>query len=454
MNELEINNLSIEQIDSALNNLSLAQNCFILSPTDVEKQRVLLMNAKDKKILKTYPLRIWQASNGTWKAHVPDDTKPRNRKLIQGKTKQNLENNILDDYHKRMDDRLVFANYFAYWLVNYKATLVQPATIQRNYDDYRKYIAGTKIDTMKITNIKRADVKECLNKIINEHHLTRKSLNNVKSIFNGLFAYALDAEDITVNPILNLRIENTNIKAETVKEATTEIFNEQELNTLIEYLYNHYTDNRPVVTLAILLNFQLGLRVGELCTLKKSDIDLERRIIRIDRMERSYRPIILVNGKIVEEKTIHDVTDGKTKKDSNRILDLSDEAIAIINQAIKLQKELSIKSDYLFADDNGEHIIRQRINDCLRFYCKRLSLDAKSSHKIRKTVLSNLFAAGFDFEEVMQIAGHRNKSTTIKYYLFSVRLKDNRQARLTKALSSNHCIFSQPTVNQTQPICD
>lgn len=447
MDEHEIHNLTIDQINEAINSLSLAQKCFILSATDVEKQRLLLMNAKQKKILETYPIRTWQASNGTWKAHIPDDTKPRGRKLIQGKTKENLDNNILADYYKRMDDRLVFANYFANWLVNHKATLVQPATIQRNYDDYRKYIANTKIDKLKITDIKRADIKKCLNDAINEYKLTRKALNNVKSIFNGLFAYAIDAEDITINPMTNLKIENTNIKAETIKEATTEVFNEQELDSLIEYLYNHYLEHRPIVTLAVLLNFQLGLRVGELCTIKKSDIDLEQRKMRIERMERSYRPISLVDGKIVEEKTIHDVTDGKTKKDSNRILDLSDEAVAIINQAILLQRDLSIKSEYLFADDKGNHIIRQRINDCLRFYCRQLSLDPKSSHKIRKTVLSNLFAAGFDFEEVMQIAGHKNKTTTLKYYLFSVKLKEDRQSRLTKALSSNHCKFGQPTVN-------
>ena len=344
-----------------------------------------------------------------------------------------------------MDNRLIFANYFANWLVNYKATIVQPATIQRNYDDYRKYIAGTKIDKLAITDIKRIDIKICLNNIINQYHLTRKALNNIKSLFNGMFAYAIDAEDIIVNPMLNLKIENTNIQVEPLKESSTEIFNEQELNVLIEYLYHHYAENRPMVTLAILLNFQLGLRVGELCTLKKSDINFEHRTIRVNRTERSYRPIGLINGKIIAGKTIHDVTDGKTKSNSNRILDLSDEAVAIINRTLHLQKELSIHSDYLFADDKGEHIIRQRINDCLHFYCKQLSLDTKSSHKIRKTVLSNLFAAGFDFEEVMQIAGHRNKETTLKYYLFSVRSKDDRQQRLTNALATNHCIFHQPS---------
>ena len=332
-------------------------------------------------------------------------------------------------------------------MINYKANLVQPPTIQLNYDDYRKYIQGTAIDKMRITEIKRIDIKNCLNDAINKHQLTRKSLNNIKSIFNGLFSYALDAEDITINPTVNLKIENTNIKAETVKDAVTEVFNEQELDALTEYLYKYYKDYRPVITLSVLLNFQLGLRVGELCTIKKTDIDLERRKIRIDRMERSYKPISLVDGKLVENKTVHVVTNGQTKKNSNRIIDLSDEAVLIIEEAIRIQKELSIKSDYLFADDKGEHIIRQRINDCLRFYCKKISLDAKSSHKIRKTVLSNLFAKGFDFEEVMQIAGHRNKSTTLKYYLFSVRLKDDKQSRLTQALATKHCTLGQPSLN-------
>lgn len=445
-------NLSIDEINSALNNLPLAVASFIISQTDAEKKRYKLLTAKETKILETYPIRLWNAKDKTTnadicRAYVPDSSKPKNRRLIQAKDRKHLEKKILDDYYKNVDNRLVFANYFANWLINYKSKLVQPPTIQRNYDDYRKYIQGTAIDKMKITEIKRLDIKNCLNDAINKHHLTRKALNNVKSIFNGLFAYAIDAEDITVNPTVNLKIENTNIKAETVKDAVTEVFNEQELDILTEYLYKHYKDYRPVITLAVLLNFQLGLRVGELCTIKKSDINLEKCKIHIDRMERSYRPISLVDGKIIENKTVHVVTDGQTKKNSNRIIDLSDEAVLIIKEAIRIQKELSIKSEYLFADDKGEHIIRQRINDCLRFYCKKISLDAKSSHKIRKTVLSNLFAKGFDFEEVMQLAGHRNKSTTLKYYLFSVRLKDDRQLRLTQALASKHCTLGQPSLN-------
>lgn len=445
-------NLSITELDTALNGLQTAvENC-IIAKMDAVKIRNSLMTAKEKKILEIYPIRIWDAKDSKTnadicRAYVPDDTKPKNRRLIQAKDRTNLEKKILDDYYKNMDERFIFANYFANWLVTYKSTMVKPDTIQRNFDDYRKYIRGHKIDKMKITDIKRMDIKNFLNETINNYHLTRKALGNLKSIFNGLFSYALDAEDISVNPALNIKIENTNIKPEKVKQAVTEVFDERELDALTEYLYKHYMEYRPVVTLAILFNFQLGLRVGELCVLRKSDIDFEHRTITIDRTERSYRPIELVDGKIVEHKTVHVVAEGETKKNSNRIIDLSDEAILIAKEAIRVQKELSIKSDYLFADAKGEHIIRQRINDCLRFYCKKVSLEPKSSHKQRKTVLSNMFLHGFDLEEVMQIAGHRQKETCMKYYIFSTRLKDNRQERMSKALASKHCTLGQPSLN-------
>ena len=442
----EYKNLTLEQINNSLKTLSTAGLSCILPTTDVEKIHKQLMNAKQQKIMETYPLRIWQASNGTWRAHVPDDTKERHRRTIQGKTKENLENNILKDYEQKFENPLIFSKFFANWLLKYKASKVKGPTIQRYYSDYQKFIKGTTIDSTKITDIKRKHIKEFLNDIINEHHLTRKSLNNVKSIFNGVFAYALDEDFITVNPMLNLKIENTNIKPEPEKDSETEIFDEDEFDSFVEYLYNHYLEHKPLLTLAILLNFQLGLRVGELCTLKKEDINLNTNKIHIHRMERSYRPFWMENNEIVQGTTIHEVV-GETKKNSNRIIDLSDEAVAIINRILLLHDELNISSDFLFPDENGNHSIRQRYNECLEYYCKQLDLDCKSSHKVRKTVLSNLFANGFDIEEVMKIAGHRNKVTTFKYYLFSVNRKKDRRKRMNAALSSNHCTFIQPTVN-------
>lgn len=154
----EYNNLTLEQINNSLKTLSSAGLSCILPTTDVEKIHKQLMNAKQQKIMETYPIRIWQASNGTWRAHVPDDTKERHRRTIQGKTKENLENNILKDYEQKFENPLIFSKFFTNWLMKYKASKVKGPTIQRYYSDYQKFIKGTTIDSTKITDIKRKHI--------------------------------------------------------------------------------------------------------------------------------------------------------------------------------------------------------------------------------------------------------------------------------------------------------
>ena len=178
-----------------------------------------------------------------------------------------------------------------------------------------------------------------------------------------------------------MKIENTNLLPDPEKSGDTEVFNEEKCALLTEYIFLNYTEIQPMISLALLFNFQLGLRVGELCTLKKSDISFEQKTISIQRTERSYKPLKLVDGKIVEEKTIYLVAEGETKKNSNRIISLSDEALAIIKESIKYQEEHDIDSEYLFPHTSGEHILRDRYNEILEHYCKKVSIPVKSIHK-------------------------------------------------------------------------
>ena len=406
------------------------------------------------KVIKQHPFAIsTQQRHGDtyYYTYVTDKTKRNNRRQISAKNQKDLENKIYAEYQKEHEEKqYIFKNYFANWLVNYKATLVKPATIERIYNDYMRCIHGTEIDKKKITDIKRADIKKCINGAINKYELAITAVKNLKSIFNGVFSYAIDEELISTNPMTDLKIENTNIRPTPEKSADTEILTEDELDLFIGFIYDHYTEYRPMTSLGVLLDLQIATRVGEICTIEKADIDLELRKIHIERTESSYGPVKLENGKLVKEPTIHTVTNGRAKKDSNRCLDLTDEAILIIKEILRLQKDLGIDSKYLLADENGNHLIRQRFNDCLNFYCKKVALEPKSSHKIRKTVLSRLFDKGFDLDEVREIAGHRSKSTTLKYYLFSVKSKENRQSRMSEALASNHCPFGQSQVNQAK----
>ena len=62
----------------------------------------------------------------------------------------------------------------------------------------------------------------------------------------------------------------------------------------------------------------------------------------------------------MEDKTVHEVAEGEVKKNSHRIIYLSEEAQLIIKETLRVQEELGIESEYLFPDENGEHVISRK----------------------------------------------------------------------------------------------
>ena len=75
------------------------------------------------------------------------------------------------------------------------------------------------------------------------------------------------------------------------------------------------------------------------------------------------------------------------------------------------------------------------INEYLERYCKRLKIPYRSSHKLRKTALSNLVNAGVSLNTVKNFAGHVDETTTLKYYTFDCEIETVRNEQIEKALS-------------------
>ena len=58
-----LSSLSIDEIDQAISTLPIMVQNHIMDETDADKLRYKLMTAKDKKILETYPIRMWQTKD-------------------------------------------------------------------------------------------------------------------------------------------------------------------------------------------------------------------------------------------------------------------------------------------------------------------------------------------------------------------------------------------------------
>ncbi len=110
---------------------------------------------------------------------------------------------------------------------------------------------------------------EC-NRIVMDFNLSRKEWTNIKTILNGMFEYALRKKYLIDNPIKKIKIL-VKFKQVDRKTGKTETYNSDELKELNRYLDQMYVETNDTVFLAVKINFLLGLRVGELVTLKWED---------------------------------------------------------------------------------------------------------------------------------------------------------------------------------------
>ena len=131
--------------------------------------------------------------------------------------------------------------------------------------------------------------------------MSSKEWTNVKTILKGMFEYAVDKELIDKNPMEKVRIT---VKFRQIQRKTgkTETFNTEERKESDSYLDKMYQETGDIVLLAVKLNFYLGLRVGELVTLRVEDrVDLKHLHIQREEVRDQENNLTYVVERIPKE---------------------------------------------------------------------------------------------------------------------------------------------------------
>ncbi|MDR1769642.1 MAG: site-specific integrase [Hungatella sp.] len=201
------------------------------------------------------------------------------------------------------------------------------------------------------------------------------------------------------------------------------IFYPDEIEELIIEFERGYVNNGNIANLGLKGNFELGLRIGELCALKWSDINWQNETIFIQRMEDS-------TGKVVEY----------VKSDSEagyRELNLSDELLDIFK---RIRRSSKLLSEFIFVKSDGSRAEKMVFVHRLEKAELALGWDTngnmKRSHCIRRTVASRMDAMGWTLEEIRRWLGHTTTSTTLKYIYNPFRESETK--RKVKNLSILH----------------
>lgn len=245
------------------------------------------------------------------------------------------------------------------------------------------------------------------------------------TIVNQCFEFAAD-EDIAIIPE-NLwqkarkKLNKSLIVSRPIPSDESQVFTDEErrqLKAMVREDLEKYKASSSA-RLQILFLFETGLRIGECCGLKWTDVKNNRLYIR-------------------RQATNEGVKDKTKTASSYRDIPLTREAQKILEEVKAFNEAHGYHAEWIFQSNNPDYDYRLSYNATdrkLRKLCHRIDTELKSCHKLRKTCLSTLLDADISARTVQRFAGHSDPSVLYKFYNFERRSKSEQAEAIDRALS-------------------
>lgn len=173
-------------------------------------------------------------------------------------------------------------------------------------------------------------------------------------------------------------------------------------------LENSFPDNMNDKDLGILLSLYTGMRIGEVCGLKWSDIDFENQTIHVRRT--------------VERIAVHD----PQEKSSKTKLVLMDTKSFSSNRIIPIPSKIS--NILIGRNSSNGFLLTGRMNEymdprTLQYYfhktLKSCGICRVNFHALRHTFATRCMESGMDMKSLSELLGHANVSITLGIYVHS-----------------------------------
>lgn len=373
-----------------------------------------------KKYLETHNYKVWQGKDDAWYTYLPDDKK--GRVLKKRNTKKEIQNLIVNHY-KAVEKEPTLEIVFDRWKQEkYELGEICKGTYDRYSNDYKRFFGGHPLSQRKIKYITEDEIEYFIRKSIVEYKLTAKAFAGLRTIIRGTFKYAKKKgyTDISITNFFGDLELSRKVFQKNFKDKEKEVFFEQEVELITEYLKGYPT----IENLAILLAFQTGLRVGELAALKFKDI--RGRTIHVQRTEIKYKAD-------ETNRTVHEVRDFPKSDAGNRYLIITEKTCETVEK-IKLLNPNHSDDDFVFMKNN-KRIYATNFGKRLSYVCKELNIPHKSMHKIRKTYGTMLLDSNVDDSIVMNQMGHADIACTRKYYYFCNKDEEHKREQINSAIS-------------------
>lgn len=286
-------------------------------------------------------------------------------------------------------------------------------------------------------------LNEWAHNLIKKYSLTKKQYYNMSIIMRQCLDYACEPELnlLKDNPFRRVRIKSNLFARKEKPKSNTQVFIVDEQKKICDAAKKKIAEHPWCTTpLMILLNFQLGLRISEICAIKWSDV--EDNYIHIRRMEVEDYTIKEIDGELKSISNGYTIVPYTKSVAGDRKVYLNESAKKILRQIKKTNMEYGYyDQDFIFIKSQG--CIRgttSAFSQYLTDLCVEAGVMKKSSHKIRKTYISSLFDQKININTIREQAGHEDEQTSLNNYCFDQNTDRVIEDKLEHAANQNVCI--------------
>ena len=196
-----------------------------------------------------------------------------------------------------------------------------------------------------------------------------------------------------------------------------EAYNKDQVRKLVTSL----EETPSFKNLGLLITIYSGMRIGEVCALQWKDIDLEEKVIRVNK---AIQRVYIEEETTGKMKTELQITTPKTKS--------SQREIPIVPKLFKMIKDFAkiCRPDYFVCSGTTTPIEPRTYRNYYMKIIEEIGLPRLKFHGLRHTFATQLIASKADVKTVSAMLGHSDITTTLNTYVHPSQ--DDKRNALSK----------------------
>lgn len=215
----------------------------------------------------------------------------------------------------------------------------------------------------------------------------KRKIASIKAFFN----YLETEEIIQINPFHKIKYKRReslilprSIPINTLSNLLNSAYKNLENNT-----HNNYQSKNAIRDIAVMeLLFASGVRVSELCSLQKEDVDIKNKIIKVSGKGSKERYIQITNKSV----------------------------LSILKDYQKLFSSEINTCGFYFINNRGRRLTDQSVRHLVDKYAKRCNAEIHiTPHMFRHTIATLLLEEDVDIRYIQELLGHSFLSQQLKY---------------------------------------